>query len=374
MTTTKPSWFPATLGEASIDAVVDGLAADWALAEPDPRDALHTLAHHGVLAAVADAPTLGDRIARSASLHERLGLAGLGSVGSAALTHLEVGVALLNRFQANPVARQIRMQAVAGLAVPALAVTETTGGTDLSAMTTKVSVGDEGLVVDGHKSVVTGGPIADYFLVLTADPDAGNSFGSHTLVAVPASAPGVTVGALESASLSGMLAEVSFDQVRLGHEHILGPRGGGLLPLTRHWSHERVMVSVRLVALSAFVLAKTVGYAATRRTFGASLLSRQAVQFSLAGHVADILTAKTYVDRVLREMSAGSLPPAAAAACKLLAARTAAAVSDSCVQWHGATAYVDGHPVGRVWKDAAGLAIAGGTTELMLDLVDRSIK
>ncbi len=374
MNAIRPSWFPATLGDAATDAVVDGLAADWAIAEPDPRDALHTLAHHGVLAAVADAPTFGDRIARSAALHERLGLAGLGAVGAAALTHLEVGVALLNRFQANPVARQIRMQAVAGLAVPALAVTETAGGTDLSAMTTKVSVGDDDLVVDGHKSVVSGGPIADYFLVLSADPDAGNAFGSHTLVAVPADAPGVTVNRLDSASLSGMLAEVSFDQVRLRHGHLLSPRGGGLLPLTRHWSHERVMVSVRLVALSAFVLAKTVGYAATRRTFGASLLSRQAVQFSLAGHVADILTAKTYVDKVLREMSTGSLPPAAAAACKLLAARTAEAVSDSCVQWHGATAYVDGHPVGRVWQDAAGLAIAGGTTELMLDLVDRGVK
>ncbi|MER7164176.1 acyl-CoA dehydrogenase family protein, partial [Streptomyces lydicus] len=140
----------------------------------------------------------------------------------------------------TPVARQALDRTLSGRATLALAATDVTAGTDLTALRTEVRLDDDALEVTGEKNWIANTVTAEHFLVL-ARHRPGRHFTHFTWVLVPADAPGVTVRPADSALFADSGAgHVTFDRVRLGRDHVLGRTGFGLPLFARHIATERL--------------------------------------------------------------------------------------------------------------------------------------
>ena len=364
------SEFAARLS-AFTDRHHDGLLAAHAWESPVPpvRELLRAAGEAGLLRD-AWADRGGDRgraLWRAAALHRAFARVGNGAPGAALLTHLDVATRLLGVLPAAPA--ELVAGALEGSTTSALAATEPDGGSDLSALRTTVGTGPGGgLTVTGTKWFISNAPYADHLLVLADDRDGHTGRRGPALLLVPVG-PGVEVTTLDGLGHTGLTGAVALEAAPVGAALAAG--GHGLLVLMRHWIHERVMLAVRMGELAASVLDHAVADAGLRRTFGVPLITNQHVRFTLARLDADIQEVQATARQGLRLLAEGSCPGAWAAACKHRATAVLTEVADEALQLSGGDGYRRGHPAERALRDAAGLALAGGTDELMLQQIDR---
>ncbi|MEU5672023.1 acyl-CoA dehydrogenase family protein [Micromonospora sp. NPDC047753] len=361
----------ATRLDAFTDRHRDGLLAAgvWESAGPPVRELLRAVGEAGLLRD-AWAERGGDRAAalwRAAALHRAFARVGNGAPGAALLTHLEVATRLLGVLPTTPVG--LVADALAGSATSALAATEPDGGSDLTALKTTVGAGAAGgLTVTGTKWFISNAPYADHLLVLADDRDGRTGRRGPALLLVSAG-PRVGVTTLDGLGHTGLTGAVVLDAAPVAA--VLAVGGHGLLVLMRHWIHERVMLAVRMAELAESVLDHAVADAGQRITFGVPLITNQHVRFTLARLDAAIQEVQAMAGQSLRLLAAGACPGGWAAAGKHRAAAVLAEVADEALQLSGADGYRRGHPAERALRDATGLALAGGTTELMLQQIDR---
>lgn len=310
-------------------------------------------------------------LSRAVRLHRRLAHVGNGAAGAPVLSHLEVSLRLMDGL---PIPPELPEAVAAGRAVVALAATEPTGGSDLTSLRTRVHAGDAGLVVTGEKLMVSNAACADHFLVLVDDPDqlTGPRAGSALVIVDHDPGQRVRVEPIESAGHPGLTGRIVLDRAPV--RAVALPAGRALLVLMRHWIHERVMLSVRMAALAESVLAGAVADVTRTTTFGASLIGSQHVQFRLAELQASVQGLDALAQQGVRLLVDGRCSSAYAAACKHRASQVLRRVADESLQLAGGSGYQTGHRAERILRDSAGLALAGGTEELMLIQLDRNAR
>ncbi|GJF28392.1 hypothetical protein KNE206_10920 [Kitasatospora sp. NE20-6] len=343
--------------------------ARWEHGTPPVTDLLAAAGSAGLFRD-AWAATPADRpraLWHAAELHAALARVGNGAPGAAVLTHLDVATRLLGALPAADPA--LVADALAGRTTSALAATEPEHGSDLARLTTRVDRAGDRLTVTGGKWFISNAPFADHLLVLADDPGAATGRPGPALLLVPARAPGVRTTPLDGLGHHGLTGRVDLDAAPV--TTVLVPGGHGLLVLMRHWLHERVMLAVRMGELAAAVLDHAVADATARHTFGTPLITNQHVRFTLARLTAETEEVRAAARQGVRLLAAGSCPAAYAAACKHRAAAVLREVADEALQLAGGDGYRTGHPAGRALRDALGLALAGGTDELMLQQIDR---
>ncbi len=256
----------------------------------------------------------------------------------------------------------------------AIGRTETYGGSDLAALkTTAVKDGDD-WVINGSKTFITNGYSAD--LVVTAvrtDPEKGAR--GITLFAIPADAPGFSrgrkldkVGQDESDT-----AELFFEDVRLGEDHIIGELGGGFIAMMQKLPQERLGCSISNVAHAKQILLETIQYTKDRKAFGAPIGTFQHNKFLLAELVTSIEVAEAYIDQCVIAHDKGELTPVDAAKAKWWSSQVQNDVLDHCVQLHGCYGFMNEYRVARAWRDARVSKIWAGSNEIMKELIGRDL-
>ena len=262
----------------------------------------------------------------------------------------------------------------AGEILLAIGMTEPSGGSDLAALkTTAVKDGDD-WVINGSKTFITNGYSAD--LVVTAvrtDPEKGAR--GITLFAIPADAPGFSrgrkldkVGQDESDT-----AELFFEDVRLGEDHIIGELGGGFIAMMQKLPQERLGCSISNVAHAKQILLETIQYTKDRKAFGAPIGTFQHNKFLLAELVTSIEVAEAYIDRCVIAHDKGELTPVDAAKAKWWSSQVQNDVLDHCVQLHGGYGFMNEYRVARAWRDARVSKIWAGSNEIMKELIGRDL-
>jgi alkylation response protein AidB-like acyl-CoA dehydrogenase len=260
---------------------------------------------------------------------------------------------------------------VAGRTIIALAMSEPGAGSDVAALTTTaVRDGDE-YVVNGAKTFITNGLNAD--LVVTAvktDPSAGRR--GITLLVIPADSPGFERGRkLEKVGQHAQdTAELFFHDVRVPVDHLLGEEGRGFYLMMGHLAQERLCVAVQATAQARRAFEHTLAHARERFAFGQPLGSLQHNRFVLAEMKTEIDLAQAYVDQLL---AGGAVDPVAAAQAKWWATEMCQRVVDRGVQLHGGYGYMLEYPIARAWVDSRIQTIYAGATEVMKDLIGRSM-
>ncbi|WP_406033320.1 acyl-CoA dehydrogenase family protein [Nocardioides sp. NBC_00163] len=260
---------------------------------------------------------------------------------------------------------------VAGEEMWAIAMTEPGTGSDLAGMTTNAKLTEDGkhYVLNGAKTFITGGVNADRVIVCarTAPASADDRRGGITLLAVDTSLPGYEVGRkLDKLGLKvSDTAELSFTDVQVPVEDVLGEVGKGFSYLGQNLPVERLGIAVGAYAQAAAAVEFAKKYVAERKVFGTTVASFQNTKFELAACKAEVDAAEAVVDRAIEAEDLGTLTAAEAASAKLFCTEVAHRVIDRCLQLHGGYGYMNEYPIARLYADNRVNRIYGGTSEVM---------
>ncbi|WP_028066427.1 acyl-CoA dehydrogenase family protein [Solirubrobacter soli] len=253
--------------------------------------------------------------------------------------------------------------------VPAIAMTEPGTGSDLRAIASTAKWDGSAYRLSGSKTFVSSGIQADLVIV------AARTGEGMSLLAVPSDAEGFTRGRkLDKVGRKGQdTAELFFDDVVVPPEDVIGEVGRGLSLLMRNLPQERLSIAVTAVASAERALEITLEYVKGRNAFGKPVGSFQANRFSLAEAATAVQIARVYVDRCLALQVAGELTPEDAAGAKYWTTELQFKVIDLGLQMHGGYGYMEEYEIARMWRDARVQRIYGGTTEIMKEIVGRSL-
>lgn len=258
--------------------------------------------------------------------------------------------------------------------VTAIAMSEPGAGSDLAGVRTSATLDGGKYVLNGQKTFITNGEMADLVVVVVRTaPDQG----AHgvSLIAVETGTPGFTRGRrLAKVGLKANdTAELFFDDCRVPAENLIGTENHGFYQLMANLPRERLSIAVAAVAAIEKLLALTLDYARSREAFGRPIGAFQHNRFVLAELDTEVTIARTFVNHCIAEFNAGRLSVVDAAKAKWWTTELQNRVADRCVQLHGGYGYMLEYPVAKAWLDGRVQTIYGGTTEIMKEIVGRGL-
>lgn len=263
-----------------------------------------------------------------------------------------------------------------GTLLSAIAMTEPGTGSDLAGVsTTAVRTGDD-YVLNGAKTFITGGLLADLVIVVartSTDPE--NRRAGLSLLVVENGMAGFERGrVLDKMGCKVQdTVELSFDNVRVPKSNLLGEEGQAFSYLGNNLPQERMTVAVGSIAQARAAVTTTIEYVKERKAFGKPVSSFQNTKFELAAMSAEIEAGQTMIDRAVLDLVDGELSGSDAARVKLFCTEVQARVVDRCLQLFGGYGYMAEYPIARLYTDARVARIYAGTSEVMKVIIAKSL-
>jgi alkylation response protein AidB-like acyl-CoA dehydrogenase len=307
-------------------------------------------------------------------LGEELMLAGVGGAGLGITLHNDICLPYFLRYCTDEQKQRWLPGIASGELITAVAMTEPGAGSDLAGIRTSAVPDGDDLIVNGSKTFITNGINAD--LVITAVRTGPDRHKGLSLVIIERGMPGFERGRnLEKLGLHSQdTAELSFTDVRVPKANILGEIGSGFLGLVSNLPQERMSIAISGVAGARAALNWTISYVRERKAFGQSIGSLQNTRFVLAEIATEVDVAQAYIDQCVDALSIGDLSPEDAAKAKWWATELQGRAVDRCLQLHGGYGYMQEYPIARAYADARVTRIYGGATEIMKEIIGKSLK
>ena len=301
-------------------------------------------------------------------------LARAGASGPGFGLHSEIVAPYINRYGSPEQKEEYLPKMAKGEIIGAIAMTEPGAGSDLQAVrTTAIKDGNE-LVINGSKTFITNGAMADVVIVVCkTDPEAGAR--GTSLVLVEADTEGFRKGRnLEKIGMKAQdTSELFFNEARVPMTNMLGEEGKGFVYLMQELAWERLQVAVSAVASMEAALEWTIDYAKERMAFGEPIINLQNTQFKLAEAKTEVTVARTFVDKLISLMLEDKLDAETAAMAKWWTSDLQNKVIDECLQLHGGYGYMWEFPIARAWADARVQRIYAGSNEIMKVIIGRGL-
>jgi alkylation response protein AidB-like acyl-CoA dehydrogenase len=258
--------------------------------------------------------------------------------------------------------------------ITAIAMTEPGTGSDLQGITTHAHRDGDDWVLNGAKTFITNGINADLVIVVArTDPDAGAM--GFSLLVVERDMPGFERGRnLDKVGMKAQdTAELSFTDVRVPAANLLGTEGQGFVHLMNNLPQERLSIGVVAAAAMASVLEQTITYTKERKAFGKPISAFQNTRFVLAELATEAQVAQVFIDRCIELLNEEKLTVQEAAMAKWWTTELQVKLIDRCLQLHGGYGYMREYPVAKAYLDSRVQTIYGGTTEIMKEIIGRSL-
>jgi alkylation response protein AidB-like acyl-CoA dehydrogenase len=263
-----------------------------------------------------------------------------------------------------------------GSLITALAMTEPEMGSDLASLrTTAISDdGGESYLLNGSKTFITNGINAD-LVIVAAKTDPSQRHAGISLLIVERGMDGFERGRnLEKVGMHAQdTAELFFTDVRVPAANLLGELGQGFRHMTHNLAQERLSIGIAGVGAARGALEMTLAYVRERTAFGTPVGAFQTARFALAEIATEIELATHFCDQAVLALNDGDLTAADAAMAKWWSTELQGRVVDRCVQLHGGYGYMLEYPIARAYADARVTRIYGGTTEIMKEIIGRSL-
>ena len=350
---------------------------EWEAAGIVPHDLFVAAGSHGFLGMAIPEEYGGggvDDFRYNLVIDEEIQAAGVGGAGLGVSLHNDI---CLPYFLAYCTAEQ-RSRWLPGIAsgelVTAVAMTEPAIGSDLASMSTTAIRDGDHYVVNGSKTFITNGINAD--LVITAvKTDPTQKHRGISLLILERGMEGFERGRnLEKLGLHSQdTAELFFTDVSVPVDNLLGTEGNGFIQLVHNLPQERLSIAVAGVAAAKAALGWTLEYVKERTAFGQSVGSFQNSRFVLAELATEVEIAQVFVDRCVVALNDGVLTAEEAAMAKWWCTELQKRAVDRCLQLHGGYGYMLEYPIARAYADARITTIYGGTTEIMKEIIGRSL-
>lgn len=287
-------------------------------------------------------------------------------------THSEIVAPYIVAYGSHEQKRRWLPGMVSGETIGVIAMSEPGIGSDLRSMRTSARRDGDDYVINGQKTFITNGGNADLIVTATKlDPHAKEL----TLVCVEADRPGFSKGRLlEKIGLKGQdTSELYFDGVRVPAGNRLGEENKGFGYLTHQLAWERTIIGLRAAASIDALLEDTLAYVRERQVFGKTVFDFQNTRFKLAECKAQATMLRVFVDDCLGKAMRGELPAEVGAMCKLMGSEMQGRVLDELLQLHGGYGFMSEYKISRAWVDARVARIYGGTSEIMKEIIARSL-
>jgi alkylation response protein AidB-like acyl-CoA dehydrogenase len=261
-----------------------------------------------------------------------------------------------------------------GELITALAMTEPGIGSDLAGMSTSARRDGDHYVVNGSKTFITNGINAD-LVILAVKTDPSERHRGISLVVIERGMEGFERGRnLEKIGQHAQdTAELSFADVHVPVENLLGQEGEGFRYLVSNLPQERLSIAASAVSAAEAAIGWTLEYVRERKAFGQPIGSFQSSRFTLAELHGEAQIARTFVDQCTLALNSGELTPEDAATAKWWCTDLQGRVVDRCLQLFGGYGYMLEYPIARAFTDARVTRIYGGANEIMKEIVGRSL-
>ncbi|OYO26307.1 acyl-CoA dehydrogenase family protein [Janthinobacterium sp. PC23-8] len=261
-----------------------------------------------------------------------------------------------------------------GEMISAIAMSEPGTGSDLQGVTTSAVRDGDSYILNGSKTFITNGWHADLVIVVAkTDPAAGSK--GISLFVVDTSMPGFTKGKrLKKAGMKAQdTSELFFDNVRVPAANLLGEEGRGFQYLMQDLPWERLQISILAIASVEAALDWTLRYTRERKAFQRPIAEFQTVSHALADIKTELQLGRVFVDRCIELLLEKKLDAATASMAKYWTTEMQFRALDRCVQLHGGYGYMWEYPITRAWADARVQRVYGGSSEIMKELIGRSL-
>jgi len=263
---------------------------------------------------------------------------------------------------------------VSGEIITAIAMTEPGAGSDLQGIrTTAVDKGDH-YVLNGSKTFISNGINADLVIVVArTDPEAGHK--GISLLVVERGMEGFERGRnLDKIGLHAQdTAELSFTDVAVPKENLLGEEGEGFIYLMMNLPQERLIIAAQALAAAEAIVEMCIDYAKTREAFGKPIGKFQNTQFKLAECATEVEVGRAFLDRLVGEHLRGEYLVKECSMAKLWQTEMLARVVDECLQLFGGYGYMLEYPISRAYMDARVQRIFAGTNEIMKVIIAKQM-
>ncbi len=263
---------------------------------------------------------------------------------------------------------------IKGETITAIAMTEPSGGSDLQAMrTTAVRDGDN-YIINGSKIYISNGGCADLVVVaLKTNPDAGSK--GISLILVEADREGFKRGPNldKIGQKAGDTTELFFHNLRVPATNLLGEEGKGFAYMMKHLAAERLGNAIIGQTSAQRAFDEAVEFTKGRKAFGQTVFDFQNTRFTLADIAAKLQVGWAHIDWAIKRQINGELTTVEASAAKLFHSELQFEICDQALQLHGGAGYMNEYPIARFWRDARVQRIYSGTSEIMKEVISRSI-
>jgi acyl-CoA dehydrogenase len=304
---------------------------------------------------------------------EELARCGMGGFSTAVSVHQYMAINHIAKAGSEALKQQYLVPAIAGQKIAALGITEPNAGSDVSAIrTTAIKEGDE-YVVNGSKTFISNGTYGDFItLTVKTNPSAGAA--GVSLLVVDLQAEGVSRTKLNKMGWhSSDTAEIRFDNVRVPVTNLIGMENAGFYYLMESLQLERLVAGIMAVEGSQLAMDITLQYLHEREAFGRPIGKFQAIRHKMADVATEIDIAREYVYSTCWKFTQGQVVVKECSMAKLFTSELSKRTVDTCLQFFGGFGYMEDYPIARMYRDARVGTIAGGTSEIMREIISKMV-
>ena len=301
---------------------------------------------------------------------EELGTCNSGAIPMAVGVQTDMGTPALARWGSDELKKQFLAPAIAGEVVCSIAVSESSGGSDVAAIKTTARKDGADYVINGSKMWITNAAQADWLCTLVNTSE-GAVHANKTLVIVPTNTKGVTIGAkIDKLGMrSSDTCPIFFEDVRVPQRYRIGEEGMGFMMQMVQFQEERLCGAISALRPTEGLIDATIAYCKERQTFGQPLIDNQVIHFRMAELRTEIELLRSLVYRAVEDYVAGADVTLMASMAKLKAGRLVREVSDACLQYWGGMGFTWDNVAARAYRDMRLLSIGGGADEVMLGII-----
>ncbi len=281
--------------------------------------------------------------------------------------HSDIVVPYITSFGSDEVKNKYLPGCVSGDIISAVAMTEPDAGSDLAGITTfAVEEGDE-VVLNGSKTFISNGIIADLVVLAARDPAVEDPYQAMSLYLVESGTPGFEKGRrLKKMGLwSQDTAELFFSKCRIPKMNRLGKKGDGFLMLMQKLQQERLICAIWAVAAAERILEWTMAHCQNTRISEKPISKSQVVQFGLVEMATDVKLGRTFVDKLIRDHMEGENVVVETSMAKYWTTDMVKRVADRSMDFCGSYGILEKNRIAQAWRDVRVMSIFAGTNEIM---------
>ncbi len=296
-----------------------------------------------------------------------------GGFAAAMWAHAYLAMTHLNAEGDERIKQDYLAPSILGEKIGALCVTEPFGGSDVAGMRTTAVKKDNKYILNGSKTFITNGVYADYYIVAAkTDTTIGNK--GISIFLLDTSLKGITATKLDKLGWRASdTAEISFDNVEISENNLMGEEGKGFPYIMQHFAFERLIMAINAHASAEYALDYTIEYMSQREAFGTKINKFQALRHTMVEHATEVEHCKIFNYAVVNQLNKGEYVVKEASMAKLKSTKVADETIYSCLQMLGGYGYMEEYPLARLLRDSRLGPIGGGTSEILKEILSKMI-